>query len=291
MSALDEKYNKRRYKTSYGTTVVSISMVLFMLGLLGLMIFHTKKLSDFVRENIGISIIIKENAGEAEILNLKNRLDSSGFIKSTEYITKEQAAQELTKDLGEDFVDFIGYNPLLPTVEVFLNADYTREDSLIVFEQKLMNEKIVKEVSYQKSLVDMINNNISKVSAGLLGFSSLLLIISIILIFNTIRLAVFSKRMLIKSMLLVGATRSYIQKPFIIQGVLQGFIGSLFAVLLLVLTILFIQNKIPELIVLKDSGFLLILFLSLIVFGIVISWLSNYFAVKKYLNVKSDDLY
>lgn len=291
MSLFEEKYNKRRYKTAYGTTVVSISLVLFMLGLMGLLAYHARKLSDFVKENIGVTIVLNENSAENEILAFKSNLDSKSYVKSTEYITKEKAAQKMTQELGEDFVGFIGYNPLPSTIIMHIVAAYTNNESLQQIENEIKKSDLVKEVEYQKSMVSLINNNISKISFGILGFAGLLLIISIILIYNTIRLGIYSKRMLIKSMLLVGATQSFIRRPFIKTGIWQGVIGSIVAILLLSAILILILKKIPEIAVLQDVGFVAVLFAGVLVFGVFLTWFSNYFAVKKYLNINSDELY
>nr|NQU89041.1 cell division protein FtsX [Bacteroidota bacterium] len=262
-----------------------------MLGLLGLLIFHAKTLSHYIRQNIGVSVILSETAEEQQIKDFRYRLDTCPFIRKTVYISKEQAAEELMEDLGEDFINFIGYNPLSPSFEVFLNAEYTFDDSLKVVEKKLNSEAIVKEVFYQKSLIELINTNITKISVGILSFSFLLLIISVILIYNTIRLAIYSKRLLIKSMLLVGATQNFIRKPFIMNGLYQGLLSGALAIALLGIILYISQLRIPELTLLQDQFYLAILFAGVVIFGVVISWLSNYFAVKKYLRVDSDDLY
>lgn len=291
MSRFEEKYNKRRYKTAYGTTVVSISLVLFMLGLMALMAYHARKLSDFVKENIGFTVIIKENVDERQILEFKSDLDNKSFVKSTTYISREEAAKKMIVELGEDFVGFIGYNPLPPTIIIHIVAAYTTDGNLQLIEKEIRKSDLVKDVDYQKSMVSLINNNIAKISYGILAFAALLLIISVILIYNTIRLAVYSKRMLIKSMLLVGATQSFIRKPFIITGIWQGVLGGIIACVLLVAVLVFIRQKLPELAVIQDSWFVGVLFAGEIVFGVFLTWFSNFFAVKKYLNINSDELY
>jgi len=218
MAKHEEKYNRRRLKGSYFTTIVSISLVLFMLGLLGLIILHTKKLSDYVKENIGFSIIMKGDVKEAGIIQLQKILDATPYIKSTKYITKEEAGQEFEEELGEDFTAFLGYNPLLPTIEVRFKAEYANNDSLTIIKDKILANSNVKEVWYQESLVDVVNKNVRKIGIIILGFSALLLIIAVALINNTIRLSVYSRRFIIRSMQLVGATRGFISKPFILKG-------------------------------------------------------------------------
>jgi len=291
MSKQEVKFNKRRLRSSYLTTIVSIALVLFMLGLLGLIALHAKKLSDFVKENIGFSIIMNENVKEARIIELQKFLDVTNFVKSTEYITSERAAEELTKELGEDFIGFLGYNPLLPSIDVRLNARYANIDSLAIIEQQLLSNPNVKEVFYQKSLVHLVNQNIKKISFVLLGFSLLLLIISIALINNTIRLSVYSKRFLIKSMQLVGATQFFIRRPFVINGIIHGLIAALIAIILLLGILYFSQKEIPEMVNLQEIDLFLSLFGFVTLLGIIISWLSTYLAVRKYLKIKTDDLY
>ena len=291
MARQEDKYTRRRLQSSYITTVVSISLVLFMLGLLGLIIFHAKKLSDYVKENIGFSIIMKENVKEAGIIKLQKTLDATDYIKSTEYITKEQAAKEFTEELGEDFTSFLGYNPLLPTIEVRFKAAYANNDSLSVIKDKILSDENVKEVFYHESLVNVVNKNVRKIGIIIFGFSALLLIIAIALINNTIRLSVYSKRFIIRSMQLVGATRQFISKPFILKGVLQGIIGSFIAILLLIGIVYVSQRELPELVNFQDIDLFLSLFGIVIFLGIIISWLSNYFAVRKYIRIKTDYLF
>lgn len=291
MGKPEEKYSRRRYRSSYVTTVVSITLVLFMLGMLGLIILNARQLSDRVKENIGFSIIMKEGVREAGIIQLQKTLDASDFVKSTEYITREKAAERMQEDLGEDFISFLGYNPLLPSIELRLSAEYTNIDSLMVIEEKLLANENVKEVWYQKSLVHLINRNIRIISLVLLAFSLLLLLIAIALINNTIRLSVYSRRFLIRSMQLVGATQSFIRRPFIIQGIMQGVYAALIAILMLMGILYLIQNQLPEFISIKDLQMILSLFGIVLILGLIISGVSNWFAVRKYLRMRTDDLY
>ncbi|MFN4235299.1 MAG: cell division protein FtsX [Bacteroidia bacterium] len=291
MAIGNEKYARRKAQSSYFSTVISISLVLFMLGTLGLIVLHAKKLSDYVKENIGFSIILKENVKEVDIVQLQKSLDAANYVKSTEYITKEKAAESLKNDLGEDFISFLGYNPLLASIEVRLKAEYANNDSIAWIERDLLSNTKVKEVIYQKSLISMVNENIKKISLVMLGFSALLLVISIALINNTIRLSIYSKRFLIKSMQLVGATKSFIRRPFVIKGIMQGIYAGIIAVALLVGVLYLAQREIPELLFLQDEKLIGILFVFVILLGVLISWFSTYLAVRKYLRLKTDDLY
>ena len=291
MARKEHKYYRRRIHTSYITTVISITLVLFMMGLLGLLILHAKNLSNYVKENIGFSIMIKENIKEGEILELQKKLDTQPYAKSTEYIPKDKAAVELKKELGEDFIGFLGYNPLLPTIDLRLKADYATLESVTRIEKKLLSNPEVKEVFYQKSLVEMVNQNIERISFVLLGFSLALLIISIALINNTIRLSVYSRRFILRSMQLVGATKGFIQKPFIIRGIVNGIISSILAIGLLMLVVYFALQEVPELLQVENLAMYIILITSLLLLGILISWFSTYFAVRKFLRMKTDSLY
>lgn len=291
MAKKEEALLGRRLKTSYVSTVISITLVLFVLGLLGLVILHAKKLSDHVKENLGFSLIIHDNARPAEISNLIKALELMPSVKTTEFISSDQAAGQLIEELGEDFIKFLGYNPLFPSIDVRLNASYANPDSLVIFEAQVMKNRIVREVHYQKDLVSLINDNVKKIGVGLMVFSALLLAIAIALINNTIRLSVFSKRFLIKSMQLVGATQAFIRKPFIITGVIQGLIGAIFAISLLMGVLYAGQRQIPDLAGFQDVNMLLSLFVLVIFFGIIISWISTHLAVKKYLRIKTDYLY
>ncbi|OPZ97473.1 MAG: Cell division protein FtsX [Bacteroidetes bacterium ADurb.Bin408] len=285
------KYHKRRLQTSYVSTVIGITLVLYVLGLLGLIIIQAKRISDYVKENIGFSVIVKDDVKEADIFQLQKTLDAADFVKQTEYITKDKAAEQLKKDLGEDFISFLGYNPLLPSIEVKLKAQYANNDSLQIIEQRLLKNESIKEVIYQKSLVHLVNENISKLSLLLLAFGALFLFITIALINNTIRLAVYSKRFLIKSMQLVGATQGFIRKPFITKGIIQGIVAALFTIGLLVLSLYWAHKEFPELVNMKTPDNYLYLFIFVILTGIIITWISTFFAVRKYLKIKTDNLY
>ncbi len=291
MSRHEERYYRRRVTASILTTVVSITLVLFMMGLLGLIVLHAKKLSDYAKENIGFSIMIKEEVKEPGILAFQKKLDAKPFVKSTEYITKEKAAAELKKELGEDFIGFLGYNPLLPAIDLRLKADYANLDSVARIEKYLVSNPEVKEVFYQKSLVELVNQNIERISLIILGFSLVLLLISIALINNTIRLSVYSQRFIIRTMQLVGATRSFIRRPFVRRGIVQGLVSAILATGLLMLVLYFTLQEVPELIQLQDEMMYAVLAAFVFLLGILISWFSTSLAVRKYLRMTNDELY
>lgn len=291
MSRNEDKISKRRLQTSTATTIISISLVLFMLGLLGLIVLHAHKLSDYVKENIGFSVIIKEDVKEPGIIEFQKKLDIEPFVKSTEYITRDRAAKELTEELGEDFVDFLGYNPLLASIDIRLKADYANNDSLAMLEKKLLAKPVVKEVFYHKSLVELVNQNIKRISFIILAFTAVLMLISIALINNTIRLSVYSKRFIIRSMQLVGATQAFIRKPFLLKSLLHGLISAVIAILLLGVILYFSRQALPELVDLQDIDMILSLFGIVTALGLIITGLSTLFAVRKFLRISHDRLY
>lgn len=288
---MSDNLAKRRLKTSSITVVVSLSLVLFMLGLLGLVVLNARKLSNHIKENIGFQIILKDTATSAQIDALQQEISASAFAKSVAHITKEQAAEKLKGDLGEDFISFLGYNPLLSSLDVKLNADYANADTLAGIEKNLLQKTFVKEVVYHKDMVKQVNENAKVVSLYILIFSGLLLIVAIALINNTIRLSIYSQRFLIRTMYLVGATRVFISKPFIFKGVRQGVIAGILAGVLLAGFLVVSTNYIPDLLQLQDENMLALLFGGIVLLGIFISSVSAMFSVMRYLRLKTSDLY
>lgn len=282
---------KRRLKTSSITVVVSLALVLFMLGMLGLVVLNASKLSNHIKENIGFQVILRDTATSAQIDALQQEISASVFAKSVNHITKEQAAEKLKTDLGEDFVSFLGYNPLLSSLDVKLNADYANTDTLAGIEKNLLQKSFVKEVVYHKDMIKQVNENAKVVSWYILIFSGLLLIVAIALINNTIRLSIYSQRFIIRTMYLVGATRVFISKPFIFKGIRQGVIAGILAGALLAGFLIVSTKYIPDLLQLQDENMLALLFGGIILLGIFISGVSALFSVMRYLRLKTSDLY
>tara|TARA_R110000782_G_scaffold267159_1_gene362283 strand:- start:14999 stop:15874 length:876 start_codon:yes stop_codon:yes gene_type:complete len=291
MSANHQSHTKRRLISSYFTTIISISLVLFMLGILGLILLNTQQISNHVKENIGFSIILKGEIKDVDINQIKKTLDAETYVKATHFIHPDSAAADLKRDLGEDFISFLGYNPLLPSIDVKLNADYANTDSLSIIEADLLNNPNIKEVIYQKDLVSLVNQNVKKISFYMLAFSGLLLIIATALINNTIRLSIYSKRFLIKTMQLVGARHSFIRRPFVLQGIGNGIVSAFIAISLIIVVLYYFQQQYPELIDFRNFELYGALFLIMIVLGILISWISTNLAVRKYLRIQTGDLY
>lgn len=293
MASKEDKYYRKKVNSSYVTSVISITLVLFTLGFLGMIILHANILSNYIKENIGFEIIMKPGTKEADIVFAQKMLDTREYVKSTEYITREEASIRLGEMLGEDFVGFLPEkdNPLLPSIDVRFNAAWANNDSLAIIEQTILQDENVKEVYYQKSLVHLINKNIRKISFVLLGFSISLLLISIALINNTIRLSIYSKRFTIRSMQLVGATQGFIRKPFVMKGIVQGILSALIALLMLTSIFAAMRQNIPELNLITSDKLMFILYGFVLLLGIGVSGFSTLFAVGKYLNLRPDKLY
>lgn len=291
MEEFEGSSSSKKTKTIYISTVISIALVLLMTGLLGLILVHARNLSNYVKENIVLNIIVNDGAKEVDILALQKQLDSNPYVLKTQYVSKELAARNLTKDLGEDFVEFLGYNPLLSSIDVYMKADYANNQSIESFTNQLNKNPLIKEVIYQKSLIDMVNQNIRGIGLVILAFAAILLIIAVALINNTIRLAIYSQRFLIKSMQLVGATKNFIRRPFMAYGILHGMLAGLIAIILLLGILYLAQQQVPEMIMLRNWFEFAIVFAGVIGIGILISGLSTYFAVSKYLRLKIYELY
>ncbi|CDS99888.1 MULTISPECIES: cell division protein FtsX [Sphingobacterium] len=291
MSEYESSTQKRKTKSVYVSTVISIALVLLVTGLLGLLLVHAKNLSKYVKENIVLNVIVNDGTNEGDVLSLQKDLEKDNYVLRSEYISKELAAKSLKEDLGEDFVQYLGHNPLLPSIDVYMKEDYANSDSIKTFIDKISRNSRIKEVVYQESLIDMVNKNVRIISIVVLAFAAILLVIAVALINNTIRLAIYSQRFLIKSMQLIGATKNFIRKPFITYGIIHGLLGSLIAILLLIFTLKFAQQQIPELVFLRNWYEFAAIFIVVIAIGILISGLSTYFAVTKYLKAKSNDLY
>ncbi|MCE3260039.1 MAG: transporter permease [Bacteroidetes bacterium] len=290
---MSDSLTKKRLRTSGITVVISLSLVLFMLGTLGLLIINANKLSQHFKENVGFQVYLKDTASPAQTDGLLQEITNSRYAKNVILINKEQAAEKLKADLGEDFVSFLGSNPLLNSIDVKLNAAYANTDTLMNVEKGLLqkHQSIIKEIVYQKDMINSLNKNANAIAFFILIFSGALLVVAIALINNTIRLSIYSQRFLIRTMYLVGATRTFISKPFILKGVRQGIIAGIIAGGLLAGFLVLSTRFIPDLLQLQDENVLIILFAGLILVGIIISALSAMLAVLRYLRLKTSDLY
>ena len=277
--------SKRRVAGSYFMSLLSIILVLFMLGVFALLMMHAKKLTNYFKENIGFEIVMNGNVKEDRILGLQRELDAMPAVKSTEYITKEEAISRLSEELGNE------ENPLLPSIDVRFNAAWTHPDSIAHIQQHLLENKDIKEIIYQKSLVDLIHRNVNRIGFALMVASLVLLFVAVSLIRNTIRLSIYSKRFLVRSMQLVGATPSFIRRPFVRSGRLQGFIGAVLADALLVLLLYGQTKRLPELTAVQDYKTIIGIFAAIILLGVLLGGLSTRAALGKYLNADVDRLY
>jgi len=285
--------SKRRVAGSYFMSLMSITLVLFLLGVFALLIMHARKLTNHLKENIGFEVVMNSNVKEERILSLQKELDAMPAVKSTEYITKEEAIRRLSEDLGEDFLQWLGNeeNPLLPSIDVRFNAEWANPDSIGIIQQRLLENRDVKEIYYQKSLVDLIDCNVSRIGLALMVASLAMFLVAITLIRNTIRLSIYSKRFLVRSMQLVGATPAFIRRPFVRSGRLQGLIGAVLADALLALMLYGLTKRLPELTIVEDYRMIVGIFAGILVLGLLLGGLSTRAALRKYLNADIDRLY
>ncbi len=288
---MPEEKSKRRIQSSSITTVISVSLVLFLLGVLGILIISAKKISDHIKENIGFHVYLNDNAKEDEVERLQHFLEASNFVRSSAYLSKDSAAAIYKQEVGEDFVEFIGYNPLPASMEVKLKADFANPDSIVWIKKQITDFTSVKEFNYHETSVNIVNKNINRIALVLLVLIALLLVIALALINNTIRLAIYSKRFLIKTMQLVGATGGFIRKPFLLGGIQNGIMAGLIANLMLWGMIYTAIKKMPDLEQVTDTTMMIYLFAMVVIVGILISGISTFFAVRKYLRANSEELY
>ncbi|MDA3880362.1 MAG: permease-like cell division protein FtsX [Prolixibacteraceae bacterium] len=282
---------KRKLLNSYFVSTLSITLLLFLIGLLSFMIFNAKYINDYIRENIGFTIVLDEQVREVDLLRLQKLLAVQPEVKSAVYVDAVTAAQELQSELGEDFVGFLGYNPLHASIDVKLYAAYTHNDSLAVLEHKFMEFSNVQEVYYQRNLVNLINENTNKIGLVLIILGGVMLFIFIALMNNTIRLSIYSKRFIINTMQLVGATRSFIRKPFVGNSVMQGIIGAFLANIFLFALVLSFNKNFSEVYSVSAINVIAPVIVIVFLFGVFISWLSTRFAVNKFLKLRYDELF
>ena len=291
MANSDERFARRRVTFSYISVVISIALVLLLLGLASLLPLLFNKISDEIKESIGFVIWIKDDVNETGIDHLRKKINAAPFVKASSFIDKETAAENLKNDLGEDFIELLGYNPLYASIDLNLKAEFVHPDSIPKIQEKLESNQEVLEVYYKESQVEMINKNLGTILLILGGFVLITLVIAIALINNSIRLAIYSKRFLIRSMQLVGATQGFIRRPFVFRGLAHGIYGAIIAIGLLIGIIYFFQRLVPEIMDILDLEILGIVFGIVLVLGMFISWICTTLAVRKYLRLDADRLY
>lgn len=294
MSIQYEKFQKRRLLSSYFSVVVSIFLVLFLLGLLGFFVLNSRKLADNFKEQIVMTVFLNNLETQNDTLNSQNfaaELKAANYIRNCKYMTKEDAAKQHTDIIGEDFLTFLGENPLQNSYDIHLKAKYIDAKNIAAIENKFRSNPVVSDIVYDKQLVSLVNDNIRIVSLWILGISLFLSIIAILLINSSIRLSIYSNRFIIKTMQMVGATKAFIQKPFIIRNISLGLLGGLLAVISLLIVLFSIDNNYPNLNVFSDILQITLVLLSVLFTGVLITLISTFFATRRFLNLRTDDLY
>ncbi|RKR15099.1 cell division protein FtsX [Maribacter vaceletii] len=291
MSKSFENYQKRKLISSYFSVVLSIALVLFLLGILGLLVLNTKKMGDHFKEQITISVFLKDSAKEVEIDQMQKSLSMAEYTKKAIYVSKDEAAKQHTEELGENFQDFLGYNPLKNSIDVQLNADFVSPEQIATIAEEISGKGYVDEVSYDKPLVGLLTENIKKIGLWILIASSIFTFIAVLLINSSIRLSIYSKRFIIKTMQMVGATKTFIRRPFIINNIKLGILGAILALIALGGVLLYVNEHFKELGLFEDSTILIVLLVSVFVLGVLISFISTYFATQRFLNLRTDELY
>lgn len=282
---------RRRLANAYLSSVISISLVLLLVGVASMLLVNAKGVSDYFKENMQVSVMMRQDVSEEAALQYMKKLENESFIKNMDFISKEQGQQEMAEMLGEDFLDVFETSPIPASINVTLNADYVSSDSLEVVKGRIGASDLVEEVVYQTSLVDALNANLSKISLILAVFIGLMLFISFVLINNTVRLNVFARRFTIHTMKLVGATRSFIRAPFLVQAVFQGLFSAFVAIIVLVGLMYFVRSEFVQLFEIFKLELLLLVIGIVIVSGVVICLLSTWFVVNKLVSLKKDELY
>jgi len=291
MSKSFERYQKRKLISSYFSVVLSIGLVLFLLGILGLLVLNTNKMADHFKEQITISVFLKENAKEVEVDQLQKSLAMAEYTKLATYVSKEEAAEQHSEEIGENFIDFLGYNPLKNSIDVQLNADFVSPEQIEEIATEISKKNYVDEVSYDKPLVGLLSDNVKKISFWILVASAIFTFIAVLLINSSIRLSIYSKRFIIKTMQMVGATKILIRRPFLWTNIKLGMLGAVIALLALGGALFYLNNTFPELNLFQDSTVLILLFVGVFVLGVLISLISTYFATQRFLNLRTDELY
>ncbi len=293
MSDYFEKYQQRKIINANISVVISIAIVLFLLGILGFFLLNSKRITNHFKEKITISVFFKEKAKLTEIKNFEKKVKLSNEVKSTRFIPKKEAAEQLKKEIGEDFIKFLGYNPLQDNLEINLKGDYVNETKMDSLKNKWLKYPIVADVNYEyyKPLIKILNQNIKKVSFWIIVVSSIFVFLVFLLINSAIRLSLYNKRFAIKTMQLVGATKAFIRKPFLKRAFWLGFAGATIASAALFTLLYYADRYFPDFQIMQDYKLLSILFGGIFVTGILITLFSTYLATARLLNLKSDQLH
>lgn len=291
MSSNFDKFQKRRLISSYFSVVLSVFLVLFLLGVLGLFIINSKKLANDFKEKIAMTVFFKNEANDSVVKAFDTELKRAPFAKTYVYVSKEKAAKEHTDIIGEDFLTFLGENPLLNSYDIHLKADYVERDSIRIIESNLRKNTMIEDIVYDKQLINMVNDNIKKVSMWILIISGFLAVIAVLLINSSLRLSIHSNRFIIKTMQMVGATKAFIRKPFIMRSIKLGMLGAGLAIVALIALLMYVETNFPGLGILEDKALIGLVLVSVFGLGVLITWVSTHFATQRFLNLRTDDLY
>jgi len=271
--------------------IVSIALVLFLVGLLGMIVLKTQELAQHFREQVTLNVFLSDQADINQITDFKRAIQEKDYTNRIVFVSKEEAAKLMQKEIGQDFLEFLGTNPLKNVLNIQLKQDFVTAEKMQEIEKSLIKNKIVHEVTYDKPLIELLNKNINRISLWILLFSGLLTLIAVVLINSSIRLSVYSKRFTIKTMQMVGATKSFIRKPFIWTSIKLGILGALLAIIALIGMSYYIEKQVPEISILNNSKMLAIVFGGVLLLGVVITGLSTFFATRRFLNLRTNDLY
>ena len=291
MSSSFDRYQKRRLISSYFSVVISIALVLFLLGIVGFLLLNAKKVTDFMKENVNVTVYLKDTAKDVEIKQLKKSLALADYVKTTDFVSKDDAAEAMKSEFGDDFMDLVGYNPLQNSIDIKLKADFLTNEKLEELTALAQEKSFVDEVKYDESLVELINSNVKKISFWVLLLSAIFTLIAVLLINSSIRLSVYSKRFTIKTMQMVGATKSFIRRPFVWKSIKLGILGAVVALIGLGFVVYYVDKMFPELALRQSLVLIGGLFLAVFLLGIIITWISTHFATQRFLNLKTDQLY
>ena len=291
MANSDNRIMRRRLRNAYLSSVISISLVLLLVGVASMLLVNAKSVSDYFKENMQISVLMKQNVSDEDALEYRELLDGERYIKSTTFVSKEQGRKELAEQLGEDFLEVFETSPIPVSIDVTLEAAYVSSDSLEVVRAEIAESELVEEVVYQRSLVDALNANLSRISMVLGVFIALLLFISFVLINNTVRLSVFARRFTIHTMKLVGATRSFIRAPFLLQSAFQGVFAAFLAIIVLLGLMFLMRSSFAQLFEIFRMELLLLVMGIVLVSGLALCLISTYFVVNKLISLHKDELY
>lgn len=291
MASSFENYNKRRLISSYFSVVLSIFLVLFLLGALGLFVINSKKITNDFKENIPMTVFFDNDANDSVIDAFDTEMKNASFIKDYAFVHKDSAAKNNVDIVGKDFMEFLGFNPLQNSFDIHLKGDYVNADSIKKIERNIRKNEMVSEIIYDKELVDMVNENVTKITFWILIISGILTVVAMLLINSSIRLSIYSHRFTIKTMQMVGATKSFIRKPFIWRSIKLGLIGSGLAIIGIITLAIYVDGLFPSLGIAKDYVSLGIVITGVLGIGILITWISTFFATQRFLNLKTDDLY